>query len=242
MAIPPGKSAFLICGDDDFRVETTTREILDALVPADRREFGLEVIDGRVESVGETTRVCRAVRDALISDGLFGGGDKTVWLREPSFLSIDRIAKSEETKKNVAALTDAIKGGLPDGVCIVVSTLKINRGSSFFKAFGGKAGAVACMNSLKQCAIGLELYASDNKGFLPAADEEEVEGREVGARADGEVRDFAFDPAPGEPLLQAQHVAAVAVEVQHVGIEMADLQFHIARPLIPRIGCSRSRG
>ena len=147
MNIPPGKSAFLVCGDDDFRVETTTREILDALVPADRREFGLEVIDGRVESVGETTRVCRAVRDALISDGLFGGGDKTVWLREPSFLSIDRIAKSEETKKNVAALTDAIKGGLPDGVCIVVSTLKINRGSSFFKAFGGKAGAVFDLGS-----------------------------------------------------------------------------------------------
>ena len=147
MTIPSGKSAFLVCGDDDFRVETTTREILDALVPADRREFGLEVIDGRVESVGETTRVCRAVRDALISDGLFGGGDKTVWLLEPSFLSIDRIAKSEETKKNVAALADAVKGGLPDGVSIVVSTLKINRGSTFFKAFGGKSGAVFDLGS-----------------------------------------------------------------------------------------------
>jgi DNA polymerase III delta subunit len=147
MTIPPGKSVFLVCGDDDFRVETTTRELLDALVPDDRREFGLEVIDGRVESLGEATRVFRAVRDALISDGLFGGGDKTVWLREPAFLSIDRIAKSEETKKNLATLTDTLKGGLPEGVSLVVSTLKINRGTTFFKAFGGKAGAVFDLGS-----------------------------------------------------------------------------------------------
>lgn len=147
MTIPPGKSVFLVCGDDDFRVECTTRELLDALVPPERREFGLEVIDGRVESLGETTRVFRAVRDALIADGLFGGGEKTVWLREPSFLSIDRVAKSEETRKNLAALAATIKEGLPDGTCLVVSTLKINRGSVFFKAFGGKSGAVFDLGS-----------------------------------------------------------------------------------------------
>ncbi len=49
----------------------------------------------------------------------------------------------------------------------------------------GKAGAVACMNSLKQCAIGLELYASDNKGFLPAADavQDALKQENVGAAA-----------------------------------------------------------
>lgn len=147
MTIPPGKSAFLVCGDDDFRVETTTRELLDTMVPPEHREFGLEVIDGRVESVGESTRMFHAVRDAIVADGLFGGGEKTVWLREPSFLSIDRVAKSEETKKNLAALAATIRDGLPDGTSLVVSTLKINRGSAFFKAFGGKVGLVLDLGS-----------------------------------------------------------------------------------------------
>ena len=147
MNIPKGKSAFLVCGDDEFRVEQTTRELLDALVPPDRREFGLEVVDGRVESVGETLRLFPAVRDALISEGLFGGGDKTVWLREPSFLSIERVAKSEDVRKGVAALSAIVRDGLPEGVSLVVSSLKINRGQAFFKAFGGKGGAVFDLGS-----------------------------------------------------------------------------------------------
>lgn len=147
MKIPAGKTAFLVCGEDDFRVEMTTREILDALVPQNQREFGLEAIDGRVENLGEMGRVFSAVRSALISDGLFGGGDKTVWLREPAFLSIDRIAKSEETKKNIADLVATIKSGLPEGVKLVVSTLKINRGQTFFKAFGGGNGVVYDLGS-----------------------------------------------------------------------------------------------
>lgn len=138
-----GKRAFLVCGEDDYRVEQTTRELLDALVPPASREFGLEVVDGRVETVSDMTRAFRAVRDALISDGLFGGG-KTVWFREPAFLSGDkenRISKSEETKANAARLAEMVKAGLPEGSNLVVTALKINRGQGFFKAFSS-AGQV----------------------------------------------------------------------------------------------------
>ena len=68
MDIPQGKSAYLICGDDEFRVSRATKELLDALVPESDREFGLESVDGRVGTVDETIAVIRSVRDALVSD------------------------------------------------------------------------------------------------------------------------------------------------------------------------------
>lgn len=141
MNIPKGKSAFLVCGDDEFRVAEATRELLDSLVPQESREYGLETVDGRVDSLGEMVRAFRAVRDALVSDGLFGGGEKTVWFREPAFLSNERLAKCEDVKKCISDLAASLKAGLPEGSRLVVSTVKINRGQTFFKTFSS-VGAV----------------------------------------------------------------------------------------------------
>ncbi len=147
MDLPLGKSAYLVCGDDEFRVSRATQELLGRLVPEKDRAFGLDRIDGRVGTVDETVAVIRAVRDALVSDSLFSSGSKTVWLREPAFLSNDRIGKSPNIKDELANLIARIKEGLGEGTRLVVSTLKINRASAFFKAFAGKDGAVADFGS-----------------------------------------------------------------------------------------------
>ena len=139
---PTDKSAYLVCGDDEYRVATAAAELIDALVPESDRAFGLDRIDGRVGTVDETVATIRAVRDALVADGLFGGGDKTVWFREPSFLSSDKIAKSERVKTEVQSIAERIKDGLPEGTRLIVSTQKINRASTFFKAFSGKDALV----------------------------------------------------------------------------------------------------
>lgn len=144
---PADKSAYLVCGDDEYRVATATAALVDELVPASDREFGLDRIDGRVGTVDEAVAAIRSVRDALVSDGLFGGGAKTVWFREPSFLSNDKIAKSERVKAEVQNLAARIKDGLPEGTRLVVSTQKVNRASAFFKAFSGKDALVVDFGS-----------------------------------------------------------------------------------------------
>ena len=56
--------------------------------------------------------------------------------------------------------------------------------------------------------------------------EDEIKARQALLRADGHFCYLHADAAPAEPLRQAADVAAVAVEVQHVRVEMTDLQFH----------------
>ena len=127
--------AYLICGEDEFRVAFAAKQLVDRLVPENEREFGLEIIEGRVDNASECQRVLRAVRDALVSDGLFSSGNKTVWLRSPVFLTNERIGRAVLIKNDLQNLIDRVKEGLPEGQRLVVSTTKVNRTSAFFKAF-----------------------------------------------------------------------------------------------------------
>ena len=61
---------------------------------------------------------------------------------------------------------------------------------------------------------------------LAAADEEQVEVPQPAALAYGQLRHSAAYAAPLQALFYAEHVAPVAVEVQHVGVEVADSQLH----------------
>ncbi len=129
------KNCHLICGEDDFQVGLEAHRMIDALVPPDQRTFGLEVVDGRVETLDESLQVIRRCLESMSMDGLFGGGDKLIWLREPACLSQDRIARSPSTKDLLEELTAKIKAGLPEGQHLLLTTAKINRGSALFKAF-----------------------------------------------------------------------------------------------------------
>lgn len=135
---PDVKNACLICGDDEYRVEREVKRLLDALVPPKERDYGLEKIDGRVENVSDTLSLIRRVLQALQSDGLFSTGNKTVYLREPSFISTDRIARSEAVKGALEPLVKRIKEGLPDGTRLIVSAVKYNGTLGFVKAFSSK--------------------------------------------------------------------------------------------------------
>ena len=143
-----GSNCHLVCGEDDFQVTLETRRVLDHLMPPAQRELGLEVVDGRVESGDETLAAIRQTLESMSMDGLFGG-DKVIWLREPAFLSNDRIARTEAVKTAVQTLAAKIKEGLPAGQALLVSTFSINRGSVFFKSFGGGDAVIDLGSALK---------------------------------------------------------------------------------------------
>lgn len=131
MPSAPDKSIYLVCGDDEFRVEKAAKEIVQSLLS--KKGGFLERIDGRVKTVADTLKVLRAVRDALISDGLFGGGASVIWLKSPSFISEEAVSRNEEVKKHVENLLANAAKGFAQDASLIVSTVKINRSQTFFK-------------------------------------------------------------------------------------------------------------
>ena len=63
--------------------------------------------------------------------------------------------------------------------------------------------------------------------ILPSADKQEIKIAQMKDITDHDTGNFGVNAAPLETLLHADDVSAVPVEVQYVGIEMTDSQFHV---------------
>ena len=59
MEIPKGKSAYLICGDDEYRVSRATKELLDALEHPEKHENLVVRIGGFSEYFNRLTPVLK---------------------------------------------------------------------------------------------------------------------------------------------------------------------------------------
>lgn len=136
----------LICGDDDFLVSEKAKAVVDEWVPQAERTFGLEIVDGRVDTVDGVVGAVRQCVEAVRTVGFFGGG-KTVWLRDAAFLAGGgRSFDSASVKEKISELTDLIKGGLPEGHSLVISARSVPRNSALFKAIQA-AGTVTDFGS-----------------------------------------------------------------------------------------------
>lgn len=124
---------FLICGDDDYLVETAAREKIDSLLPASDREFGVEIVDGCIETGEEARRAADACKESVQTPGFFGS-TKVTWLRDARFLTGGaRVSESAAAKEAVEALANWLKDGLLDGQVLIITASKVLRSSVFFK-------------------------------------------------------------------------------------------------------------
>lgn len=124
----------LVCGQDDYLVSEKAKAVIDAWVPEGERAFGLEIIDGRVDTVDAITAAVRQCIEALQTMSFFGGG-KTVWLRDATFFAGGgRSFDSSTVKENIHALTAVIKDGLAEKHSLLISARAVPRNSVLFKA------------------------------------------------------------------------------------------------------------
>jgi DNA polymerase III delta subunit len=123
----------LVYGDDAYRVNAEAESVVAALVPPEDRTLGLDLLDGRVDTIPPAVEVLYRCREAILTQG-FMGGRKTVWLREASFLGSNPIARSKDVGAAVEALAAAIRAGLPEGVSLVISAPAVESKSPLLAA------------------------------------------------------------------------------------------------------------
>jgi len=124
---------YLICGDDDYLVDSAARERIDKLVPAADRALGVETIDGRVETGDSVQKAVDTCIESVRTPGFFGTS-KVTWLRDAVFLTGGgRVSESVAAKGAVEKLTGVLKDGLAEGQTLVVTAAKLLRTSVFFK-------------------------------------------------------------------------------------------------------------
>ncbi len=123
----------LICGEDDYLVDSAARERVNQLVPESDRAFGVEIIDGRRDTSDEVRKAADACMESVQTPGFFGS-TKVTWLRNATFLTGGgRASETAAAKEAVEKMTDWLKNGLLEGQTLIITAAKILRSSVFFK-------------------------------------------------------------------------------------------------------------
>ncbi len=133
---------YFVSGSDDAAVKKAASELAAKIAPG-ADAFGLEVIDGGVETVDASiSRVSEAMQ-ALVTLP-FLGGTKLVWLKSASFLADTVCGRSESVLESLEALCDLIEKGLPEGVTFLMSAPGADKRRSAFKRLSKLAKTTIC--------------------------------------------------------------------------------------------------
>lgn len=129
------QSVYFIFGDE-YLATAKAREIVAQLVPDPADPLALETIDAQAEGVDESMVAVGRCLEALGTVGFFGGR-KVVWFRGVAFMGDSPAGRSERVKTALGRLGEVLKAGLPDGVVLVLSAMKVDKRLGFFKLLQG---------------------------------------------------------------------------------------------------------
>lgn len=127
------KHVCLIVGEDEFSATAAAREKINRFVPPDDQILGLEIIDGQADVIDQALICLRRCWEAIRTIG-FLGGRKAVWLRGVNFLGNPIIGRNKAVQEMLQTLAETMSAGIPDGHLLVITAIKVDARTSFYKA------------------------------------------------------------------------------------------------------------
>jgi len=124
---------YIICGDDDYLVNSEVEECIKRHIGQTEREFGLEMIYGSV-TTGSAAKGCIDNAISSVQTPSFFGGAKVTWLRDATFMpGGGRVSEYQESKDAVEKLNNFLQRELVEGQILIISTAKLRKNSTFYK-------------------------------------------------------------------------------------------------------------
>ena len=133
----------LIIGEDEFSATAAARERIDRFVPPVDQTLGLEIIDGQADIIDQALACLRQCLEAIRTIG-FLGGRKVVWLRGVDFLSNPIVGRNKEVQETLQILANTMAGGIPEGHLLIITALKVDARTSFYKTCIAQGELIEC--------------------------------------------------------------------------------------------------
>lgn len=172
-------SIHFVTGSDESSVKKAASALAEKIAPG-ADAFGLEVIDGAVETVDAATHAIQDTTQALLTLP-FLGGSKLVWLKSAAFLADSVAGRSESVTTALEKLAAVLAAGLPEGMTFLLSAPQADKRRTIYKTLS-KAGE-------------LHIHDLPDLGFK-AGEEEIIEWTMSRVHA----RDLQMEPAALEAL------------------------------------------
>ncbi len=133
----------LYFGSDHYWVNRRAEERLSSWGITDSTSLQLEVVDGRVETAAAAVQAIRKCCEALQTPSFFGG-EKTIWLKNATFLgSSSRVGSGRDVQNWMEKLVGILRKGLPTGVRFLATAEGVEKRTAFYKAMEKLGEAVA---------------------------------------------------------------------------------------------------
>jgi len=143
MPSPKSPSAFhFISGSDDAAVKKSACQLAEKLAPG-ADAFGLEIIDGAVETVDAAIGKTQDAIQALATLP-FLGGTKLVWLKSATYLADTPAGRSENVIAVLEKLCAMLEAGLPEGVTFLMSAPAADKRRGAYKRLCKAGSTVLC--------------------------------------------------------------------------------------------------
>ncbi len=121
-----------LTGTDEAAVRKAASALARELAPG-ADVFGLETIDGAVDSVDAAAKSVQETMQSLLTLP-FLGGSKLVWLKNASFLADSVAGRSESVLAALEKLCGVLNSGLPQGVSFLLSAPLADKRRAAFKS------------------------------------------------------------------------------------------------------------
>ena len=201
------QAIYFISGSDEAAVKKAASELAAKLAPG-ADVFGLEIIDGGVDSVDAAIARTRETMQSL-STLPFMGGTKLVWLKSASYLADSVAGRSENVITAVEQLCDLLDEGLPDGITFLLSAPAADKRRSAYKRLS-KAGSTTLhdkpslgFGAGEEEIINWTMQQARARGLKISADAVEVLAARVGldsAQLHSELDKIETAFGPGHPI------------------------------------------
>lgn len=122
---------YFITGSDEAAVKKAAVTLAAELAP-EADAFGLETIDGAVDTVDAAVGKIHETRQALLTLPFLGGA-KLVWLKSATFLADTVAGRSESVAGALEVLCETLKNPLPGGVVFLMSAPEPDKRRSAYK-------------------------------------------------------------------------------------------------------------
>ncbi|HET7239109.1 MAG TPA: DNA polymerase III subunit delta [Terrimicrobiaceae bacterium] len=120
-----------VTGSDEAAVKKAAMAVAHELAP-DADAFGLEMIDGAVETVDASVASIHETIQSLLTLP-FLGGTKLVWLKNASFFADSTAGRSDNVLAALEKLCDVLKSGLPEGISFLLSAPMADKRRTAYK-------------------------------------------------------------------------------------------------------------
>ena len=129
------KQACLFVGNDDYPLGMAARQVVNDWVPPAEQAFGLEIIEGRADSVDDALAAIKRCHESLVTPGFLMVRGKVVWWRNVSCLGESAASGNEEVKAGLKELASALEEGRGGDASLLVTAPSVDKRSSFYKLF-----------------------------------------------------------------------------------------------------------